>query len=62
VGRACHGRRKETAALLLARGGDLNWIGSNDLIPPDAAEHTGPSALVHWLRQRGARSAGERGR
>jgi ankyrin repeat protein len=59
---ACHGGRQETAAVLLARGADINWVGWDDLTPLDAAERTAserPDAtpLVDWLRERGARSA-----
>jgi ankyrin repeat protein len=56
---ACHGGRQSTAALLLERGADLNWIGWDDLTPLDAARRTGAKALVAWLHHRGARSAGD---
>jgi hypothetical protein len=64
---ACHGGRLDTASLLLAHGADIDWVGWDDLTPLDAAERTaaerpGPSPLVDWLRERGARSARDLGR
>ena len=61
---ACHGGRLQTAALLLARGADLDWIGWDDLTPLDAArraadERPEAGALVDWLVEQGARSASE---
>ncbi|WP_322756586.1 hypothetical protein [Frankia sp. Cas3] len=47
--------------MLLARGAELNWVGWDDLTPLDAAQRSGASALVPWLRERGARSASELG-
>ncbi len=54
---AAHGGRQEAAALLLARGADVNWVGWDDLTALDCAERSGAGALAGWLRERGARSA-----
>jgi ankyrin repeat protein len=51
---ACHGGQRETAALLLERGADINWIGHDDLRPLDAAVRSGARELAEWLRSRGA--------
>jgi plasmid stabilization system protein ParE len=56
---ACHGGRQAAAALLLERGADVNWVGWDDLTALDAADRSGASALVDWLRERGGRSASE---
>ena len=57
---ACHGGQQAAAAYLLDRGADLNWIPPwEDLTPLDAAERSGATELVHWLRGRGAKSARE---
>ena len=61
---ACHGVRQDTAAILLAYGADINWVGWDDLTPLDCAERTAAergvaSTLPDWLRERGARSAKE---
>jgi ankyrin repeat protein len=61
---ACHGGRQETAALLLARGADLDWVGWDDLTPLDVAQRTADerpdtAPLVDWLREQGARSTRE---
>ena len=61
---ACHGVRQDTAAILLAHGADINWVGWDDLTALDCAERTAAergvaSTLPDWLRARGARSAKE---
>ncbi|MBC9727733.1 ankyrin repeat domain-containing protein [Streptomyces sp. TRM68367] len=56
---ACHGGQREMAAHLLERGGDINWTGYDDLTPLDAAHRSGHPGLADWLRERGAKSAGE---
>ena len=54
---ACHGGQQATAAFLLERGAELNWVGHNELTPLDAANRSGAKELVEWLRLRGAKSA-----
>lgn len=54
---ACHGGQQATAAFLLERGAELNWVGYNELTPMDAANRSGAKELVEWLRLRGAKSA-----
>ncbi|PAZ15092.1 hypothetical protein CLM62_15955 [Streptomyces sp. SA15] len=54
---ACHGGQREMAAYLLERGGDINWIGYDELTPLDAAHRSGHPAVVALLRERGGRSA-----
>ena len=39
---ACHGGQRGTAAYLLERGADLNWIGHDGLTPIDAARAAAP--------------------
>ncbi len=56
---ACHGGQKDTAAALLARGADVNWVGWDDLTALDAAQRSGASELATWLRKHGARSTAE---
>jgi uncharacterized protein len=56
---ACHGGRQAATALLLARGGDINWVGWDELTALDVAERSEASELVKWLRERGGRSASE---
>jgi hypothetical protein len=61
---ACHGGRHVTARMLIDRGGDLDWVGWDDLTPLDVARRTAgerpdTAPLVDWLRARGARSASE---
>ncbi|MFY0533978.1 ankyrin repeat domain-containing protein [Nannocystis pusilla] len=53
---ACHGGQRHTAELLVAHGGDLEWIGHDGLTPLGAARRSGAHELVAWLRERGARS------
>lgn len=57
---ACRGGQLETAAYLLARGANLNWIPSWERCTPlDAAKREGAVELVEWLRSQGAKSADE---
>jgi SnoaL-like domain/Ankyrin repeat len=57
---ACHGGQAGTAALLLAAGADINWVGWDDLTALDAAHRSDASqALLTWLRQHGAVTAPE---
>ncbi len=52
---ACHGGRLETASLLVDAGADVNWRDWDDLTPLGAAQRSGATELVAWLRERGAR-------
>ncbi|MEU1408812.1 ankyrin repeat domain-containing protein [Streptomyces sp. NPDC005728] len=54
---ACHGGQQQIAAQLLEHGGDVNWIGHDELTALDAARRSGHPALVAWLREQGAKSA-----
>jgi ankyrin repeat protein len=56
---ACHGGQQEAAEYLLARGGDLTWIGYDDLTPLDAARRSDADQLALWLVERGGKSAKE---
>jgi uncharacterized protein len=62
---ACHGGQRPAAEYLLARGGDLNWIGHGNMTPLDVARESareGVSSagdLVPWLVNHGAKSATE---
>jgi uncharacterized protein len=57
---ACHGGQRSAAEYLLDRGAKLNWIPSWERVTPlDAAQRSGASKLVDWLRVRGAKSASE---
>jgi ankyrin repeat protein len=58
---ACHGDQREAAEVFLRRGGDINWVGYDDLTPLDAAHRSGAHDLAAWLRTQGAASAGESG-
>jgi hypothetical protein len=59
---ACHGGQRSSAEYLLDRGADLNWIPFwEELTPLDAARRSEARDLTAWLRERGARSAGEAG-
>ena len=58
---ACHGGQRRAAELLLGHGADLNWVPDYAKgTPLDLAGSidTGRQALVSWLKERGARSAG----
>jgi len=55
---ACHGGAKESAAYLLGRGADVNWIPPWERKTPlDAALRSEALELADWLRERGAVSA-----
>jgi ankyrin repeat protein len=57
---ACHGGQQSTAAFLLDRGADVNWIPPwEPLTPLDAATRSGATDLVQWLRTRTAESGTE---
>jgi hypothetical protein len=57
---ACHGGQQPCAAFLLDRGADLNWIPPwEELTPLDAAQRSGATELVAWLRGQGACTAAE---
>jgi uncharacterized protein len=56
---ACHGGHLETAAYLLQRGADVNWVGWDDLTPLDAAHRNGAEDVVGWLQQEGGRTSAQ---
>lgn len=56
---ACRGGQREVAEYLHNRGAEVNWIGHDRRRPLDAALESGAGALVHWLRERGAKRAEE---
>jgi uncharacterized protein len=57
---ACHGGQQIAAEYLLGYGADVNWIPPwEELTPLDAAERSGATELLDWLRHRGAKSARE---
>ena len=56
---ACHGDQRAAAEFLVDKGGDVDWIGWDDLTPIDVARSSGADELVAWLRSIGARSAEE---
>jgi hypothetical protein len=53
---ACRGGQQGTAAVLIDRGADLNWIGHDDKTPLDVARENGEPGLIAWLEAHGARS------
>jgi hypothetical protein len=53
---ACHGGQRDTAAYLLERDADINWVGFDGLTPLDAARRSGAQDLAAWLEARGAKS------
>ncbi|GAA0598063.1 ankyrin repeat domain-containing protein [Streptomyces crystallinus] len=57
---ACHGGQQRTAAYLRERGGDIDWVGYDELTPLDAAVRGEHEEVTAWLRGLGARSARER--
>ena len=56
---ACHGGQREAATFLIERGGDVNWVGWDDLTSLDAAERAEAHELAHALRELGAKRATE---
>lgn len=61
---ACHGGQRRVAERLLDYGADANTTpGYNEQLPVDiaGAPDTRRENLVGWLRDRGARSAGDAG-
>ena len=50
---ACHGGQREAAEYLLARGADPEWIGYDNLTAIQAAERSGATHVVDWLRSKG---------
>ncbi|MFC4591926.1 ankyrin repeat domain-containing protein [Sphaerisporangium corydalis] len=58
---SCHGGQREAARFFLERGGDVNWVGYDDLTPLDAALRAGADDLATWLRTQGARSTSDLG-
>jgi uncharacterized protein len=54
---ACHGGQRATAEYLLERGADLNWVGHDGHSPLDAAERSGATEVVQWLRSLRGQSA-----
>ncbi len=55
---ACHGGHITTAAVLLDHGADINWVGYDELTPLDTARRSEATALIAWLEEHGATSAG----
>jgi hypothetical protein len=49
---ACRGAQPATAAYLLGRGADPNWIGWDQKTPLQAAESSGDAGFIAWLRAR----------
>ena len=49
---ACRGAQQPTAAYLLERGADPNWVGWDQKTPLQAAEGSGDARFVSWLRSR----------
>jgi ankyrin repeat protein len=56
---ACHGNQPGAAAYLLERGADINWVGYDDLTPLGAAQRSGATTLLDWLRAHGATTTSE---
>jgi ankyrin repeat protein len=50
---ACHGGQQTAAQRLLECGANINWIGFDKLTALDAAQRSGATDLVAWLRTRG---------
>ncbi|GAA2664210.1 ankyrin repeat domain-containing protein [Streptomyces vastus] len=53
---ACHGGQLATAEYLLEHGAERDWIGYDDRTPLDIARAADADAVVHWLREQGAKS------
>ena len=56
---ACRGGQQSTAEYLRSRGANLNWIGYDHRTPLAAAQDSGNQELANWLREYGAKLAGE---
>jgi hypothetical protein len=56
---ACHGGQHQAAEFFLDRGGDINWIGYDQLTPLDAARRSGADQLAGRLASQGAKSTAE---
>jgi ankyrin repeat protein len=57
---ACHGGQRQVAEYLLGRGASVNWVaGWDGKTPLDVAVESGADDLAGWLRELGARPAGE---
>ncbi len=56
----CRGGQPASAALLHARGADLQWVGYDDRTPLDAAYDSGNTELIDWLMAQGARRSSVR--
>jgi ankyrin repeat protein len=54
---ACGGDHQDVAALLLAAGANINWVGWNNQTPLDAARAADATNLVTWLEANGACTA-----
>jgi ankyrin repeat protein len=54
---ACRGGQLETVQYLAAQGGDVHWVGWDNLSPLDCAVRGGNPELVAWLIGQGARHA-----
>ena len=54
---ACHGAQQPAAEYLLDHGGDINWIGYDDLTPLDAARRSEAHELAIWLSDKGGVTA-----
>ena len=48
---AAHGGQLRTAALLLDRGADPDWVGHDNLTAAEAAERSNAPRLAAWLRE-----------
>lgn len=51
--------KHEAARYLLERGADVNWVGWGDQTPLDVAVEAGHHEFADWLRDQGARPAGD---
>lgn len=56
---ACRGGHQGIAALLLAAGADINWVGWTDESPLDAALAADHTELAAWLQANGGHPATE---
>jgi hypothetical protein len=54
---ACGAGHQEIAALLLAAGADIDWVGWGDQTPLDVAMCGEHEVVAEWLRSQGARSS-----